>query len=71
MIDLKANFRDFNPLAPKIDWFLNSPHGEHPSIECKGRENKGNDHQLRKLLIVKQILLVSNKGNVRRSVRRI
>ena len=26
MIDLKANFRDFNPLAPKIDWFLNSPH---------------------------------------------
>ena len=27
MIHLKANFRDFNPLAPKIDWFLNSPHG--------------------------------------------
>ena len=26
MIDLKANFRDFYPLAPKIDWFLNSPH---------------------------------------------
>ena len=31
----------------------------HPWIKHKGHENKVNDHQLKKLLIVKQILLVS------------
>ena len=30
----------------------------------EGLENKGNDHQLKKLLIVKQILLLSTLGNV-------
>ena len=32
---------------------------------------KGNDHQLKRLLIVKQILLVSTLGNVQRAVWRI
>ena len=30
----------------------------------EGYENKGNDHRLKKLLIVKQILLVRTLGNV-------
>ena len=33
--------------------------------------NKGNDHQLKKLSIVKQILLVSKLGNVKLTVWRI
>ena len=33
--------------------------------------NKGNDHQLKKLSIVKQILLVSTLGNVKLTVWRI
>ena len=33
--------------------------------------NKGNDHQLKKLLTVKQILLVSTMGDVWRTVWRI
>ena len=34
----------------------------HPWITHKGHENKGNDHQQEKLLIVKWILLVSSIG---------
>ena len=34
------------------------------SGHCK---NKGNDHRLRKFLIVKQILVVSTIGNAKRS----
>ena len=37
----------------------------------KGCENKGNDHQLKRLLIVKQILLDSTLGNIWRTLRRI
>ena len=33
-------------------------------IAHKGHEKKGNDYQLKELLIVKQILLVSTLGNV-------
>ena len=33
--------------------------------------NKGNDHQFNKLLIVKQILLVSPIGNIKRTEKRI
>ena len=36
-----------------------------------GHEDQGNDHQLKKLLIVKQILLVSASGNVKRPVWRM
>ena len=34
------------------------------SFICKGRVNKGNDHNFKKLLIVRQILLVSTIRNV-------
>ena len=55
----------------------------HPQKKQKHSENnitinmtfrsreKGNDHQLKRLLIVKQILLVSTLGNVKRTVWRI
>ena len=55
----------------------------HPQKKQKHSENnitinmafrsreKGNDHQLKRLLIVKQILLVSTLGNVQRAVWRI
>ena len=36
----------------------------HPRITNLGYENKGNDHQLKKLLIVKEIHLVSPLRNV-------
>ena len=35
-----------------------------PWITDQGCENKGNDHQQKKLLIVQQILLVNTLGNV-------
>ena len=41
-----------------------------PWITHYGHENKGNDHQLKEFLIVKQILPVSTSGNVYRTVRR-
>ena len=44
----------------------------HPSIKHKaGHENKGNDPQFKKLLIVKQILLVRTIGNVKRTMWRM
>ena len=43
----------------------------HPGITHIGYENKRSDHQLRKFLIVKQILLVSTLKNVLRTVWRI
>ena len=48
-------------------------HGENNitiNMAFRSRE-KGNDHQLKRLLIVKQILLVSTLGNVKRTVWRI
>ena len=48
----------------------------HPWIKCKGHDNSGNDRQFERLLIVKQILLVSTigngiQGNVKRTGYRI
>ena len=43
-----------NPLTLKSDQYLNSPYNISPESNTK---NNGNDHQLKKLLIVKQILL--------------
>ena len=40
-------------------------------MKDEGHENKGDDHQLKKLLIAVQILLVSTLGNVKGAVRRI
>ena len=42
-----------------------------PWIKHWGHNNRGNDHQLKKLLNVKQILPVSTTGNVWRTVWRI
>ena len=50
-----------NPLTLKSDYYLNSPYNISPESNTK---NKGNDHQVKKLLIVKLILLVSTLGNV-------
>lgn len=36
--------------------------------DCKGHGKNGNDHKFNKLLIVKQILLVSTVGNIERTV---
>ena len=36
----------------------------HPWILHSGRKKKGNDHQLKKLLIAKQVLLASTLENV-------
>ena len=40
-------------------------------MKCKGHENNENESRFKKLLIVKQILLVITTGNVERSVWRI
>ena len=45
-------------LTPKSDECLISPYNITTESH-EGHENKGNDHQPKKLLIVKQILLVS------------
>ena len=52
------------PLTPKSDQHLISPHSITTESLIKVMRIKGNDHQLKKLLIVKQILLVSTLGNV-------
>ena len=45
-------------LTLKSDWILASNFSSqyHPSIKCKGHNNKGKDYQLKKLLIAEQIL---------------
>ena len=53
-----------NPLVPESDWHLISPF----NITL---QKEGNDHKLKNLLIVIQILLVSTLGNVWRTVWRI
>ena len=40
-------------------------------MKDEGHENKGDDHQLKKLLMAVQILLVSTLGKVKGAVRRI
>ena len=47
-----------NPLTHKSYWHLISPHDIIPKL-CKVMRKKGNDHQLKKFLTVKQILLVN------------
>ena len=61
----------------QIDWHIISlynisqPSPPPPSPNHTLQKNKGNDYQLKKLLIVKQILLVITLGNVKRTVWRI
>ena len=64
-------FGHCNPLTLKSDKHLNVLLLYRPWTKHQGRKNNGNDHQLRKFLIVKQILLVSTFRNVLRIVWRI
>ena len=59
-----------NPSTPKSDQHLSSPYNISYESFIKV-QNKRNDHQLKKLLIVKQILPVSTLGNVKRIVWRM
>ena len=51
---------NINPLIPEGDQHVISPF----NIKHRGHENKGNDNQLKNLLIARQILLASTLGNV-------
>ena len=53
-----------NSLTPKSDQHLNSPYNITPESHIKVMRIKKNDHQLKKLLTVRQSLLVSTLGNV-------
>ena len=53
-----------DPLTPKSDQHLISHYNITTESLIKVMRIKGNDHQLKKLLIVNQILLVSTLGNV-------
>ena len=46
-----------NPFVSYKKLAFNFPSQDLPSIKPEGHENKGNDHQFKKLMIVKQILL--------------
>ena len=60
--------RPFRELTSKNDYHLMPPYKITPKTKLEGHENKGNDHQLKRLLIVKQILLISTFGNVWKTV---
>ena len=66
-----SSFWNFSTLCP-YEWpQCNFSLQHHARVSHKGREIKGNDHQLKNLLILKQILLVSPLGNVKRAEWRI
>ena len=57
-----------NPMTPMIDQHLISHYNTNPkSHSHKGHKNNGKDLQLKELLIVKQILLVSTTRNGERT----
>ena len=58
-------------VTPYSDWHLNSPHSLTLESNVKVMGKKGNDHQIKNLLIVTQILLINTIQNVERTVRRI
>ena len=51
-------------LTPKSGLALNFSLQYHPWISHQGHKNKRNDHQIKKFLIIKQILPVSILRNV-------
>ena len=59
---------NINPLTPKSDWYI--IFFLHPWIIHWGHEKRENYQELKKLLIVTPILLVSTLGNVWRTVWR-
>ena len=58
-----------NPLTPKNDQPLISPYNITPESH-KCHENKGNDHQLKKLPIDEQILISTTSENMKSKVWR-
>ena len=56
-----------NPL-PGSDYNLNSPYNITPLITHQGHENKGNDHQLKKLLMIVSPLLANISMHILPSV---
>ena len=59
-------FKSNDQNKERMDSKFSSQH--HSWIKCKGHRKKVNDRQLKRLLIIEQILLVSTIGNVRRTV---
>ena len=53
-----------DPLTPKSDQHLISPNAVTHESQIQGHESKGNNHQLKKPLMVEQILFVSSIGDV-------
>ena len=65
---LNMNQIHINPMTPMIDQHLISHYDTNPkSHNHKGHKNNGKDLQLKELLIVKQILLVSTTRNGERT----
>ena len=56
-----------NPLIPESDQHLTSPFNINLN-QTLSYENKGNDKQVKNLLIVEQILLATKSGIVQRTV---
>ena len=54
---------------PRNDWLLIRLHCITLESNGECEENKGNDHQFSKLLIIKQTLIVSTRGNIKRTVK--
>ena len=53
----------FHPMTDIYSIYYSSLQ-HHPWIKLYDEKNKGNDHQLKKFLIVKQILLISTLENI-------
>ena len=60
-----------NFLPPKSDQHLISPYNITPESHIKVTRIKGNNHQLKRLLIIEQVLFVGTLRNVKRTVWRI
>lgn len=65
--DWDSPFISSNPLTPKSDNYLVSPHNNTPESHII----KENDCKLKTLLIVSQILLVITMGNAQKTVGRV
>ena len=65
-------YLEFTRLNNPLEWLASNFSLQYQHwIAHQCHENKGNDHQIKKLLIVRQILLVSTFVNVQRTVWRI
>ena len=62
-LDMYIFIKAFHPMTDYISHLI-SPLQHHPWIKLYDEKNKGNDHQLTKFLIDKQILLTSTLENI-------